>query len=288
MQRPAEELLRLGRAREALDALKDEVRLQPRDAALRYELFALRSLLGDLAGAESQLQLAVNLDPALAPLAGLYLGALRAEAERGEVLAGVRAPVFIGEPPGWAPGFVHALALEAKGHFEAAREVRAQHLEPSSTCPGRCQVAAGGTAAAFAWLMDGDSRFGPSLEAIVRGQYRWIPFDRLQRLEKAAPSDVADLVWSSVELTFAEGGRSTALVPVRYPGIDADGEDEVALARCTRWRRTAENSFVGVGQRQLIGPALDLPWLDIRVLEFDRDEPVAEAGAHRPQTGPSR
>jgi type VI secretion system protein ImpE len=163
-----------------------------------------------------------------------------------------------------------ALKHEARGEPEAARRLRAAARDAAPACPGMID------GERFAWIMDADERFGPVLEVIVEGQYRWLAIEHLQAIRAEPPRAMRDLVWQPVTLTLAAGQDLQAFVPVRYPGSEQDAADRIRLAGETRWVETAAGPR-GLGQRLLSSDLGDHALLDLRMLRLD-PSPVA-AGA---------
>ncbi len=103
------------------------------------------------------------------------------------------------------------------------------------------------------------------LEAIVDGNYWWVPFHRL-RLEIDPPADLRDQVWMPAHFTWANGGQSVGFVPTRYPGTQTAAPD-LALARRTEWQER-DGWSLGLGQRMFATDAEEVPLMDLRRLDI--------------------
>lgn len=244
-----------------LAAAMAAVRSAPQALEPRMALFQLSCVVGNWERARSQLDTVAKLDAETVLFARTYGRLIDAEATRARVFAGAEQPVAFGEPPAWLAMMARALRLDADGEAARARELRER----------ACEVAAARAGAVgdepFAWLMDADPRLGPTLEAVVEGQYRWLPLDLLEELRAEAPKAMRDLVWQPVALRLARGRELHAFVPVRYPGSESADEDAVRLAKETRW--TGEGGEQrGLGQRVLATDAGDHAFLDVRRLRF--------------------
>lgn len=262
---PAEELLKQGDLRGALDELQQAVRSNPADAALRVFLFQLLSVVGNWERALTQLNVAGDLDSQTLPMVQAYREALRCEALRDAVYAGKRQPLVFGQPERWIALAFEALKLTVAGKLEAAADMRAQAYEDVPETSGTLD------GEPFAWVADGDTRVGPFLEAIVNGGYYWVPMHRLSKVEIEEPSDLRDFVWAPAAFTWANGGEAVGFIPSRYPGSLEDTEADFLLCRRTDWRELDEQTFLGVGQRVLMTDTGEHSLLDIRVLELDSD-----------------
>ncbi|WP_372623337.1 type VI secretion system accessory protein TagJ [Falsiroseomonas sp.] len=254
---------------EEIVAAAAAIRAAPGAPAPRMALFQLSAVVGDWTRARSQLEMLVKLDPEYALFAHVYGRLLDAEVVRQRVFAGREKPVALGEPPAWLAMLAEALRLDGEGAPAEARELRAR---ARASAPAR----AGSIGEErFAWLMDADPRLGPALEAVVEGQYRWLPLDRLEELRATAPGAMRDLVWQPVTFRLAAGRELGGFVPARYPDTEREAEDAVRLARATRWiERDGEQC--GLGQRMLASDLGDHAFLDIRRLRFDSEEAATD------------
>ena len=257
-----ESLLKTGDLTAALSAVKAAIRKAPTDADLRFTLFQFLSAAGDWEGASNQLVAFTELTGRQSPLGIIFNDLVQAEVLRKLVCQGERQPVIFGEPPAWLPLLVQAGTHFAKGEWAAAMSLRAQALEEAPGVSGTLN------GAPFDWLMDGDSRFGPVLELMMKGTYYWVPQQRVKELTFAEPSHLRDRVWVAVQVTFETGGTTHAFMPVRYPGAHSWTDPKLQLARSTDWTSPEENIYLGSGQRVLMTNTVEVPLLEIRTLTF--------------------
>jgi type VI secretion system protein ImpE len=246
-------LIREGKLADALAAVQDQVRKDPADPKHRILLFQLLCVLGQWNRALTQLNVVGELDAAALPMVQTYREAIQCEALRGAIFTGEHAPLIFGQPPAWLALLVEALRHDVAADHERAAAMRAQAFEAAPAGAGTID------GARFEWLADTDGRLGPVLEAIVNvaGVQTVSRFD--------APSDLRDTVWTPATLTLANGADTVALVPTRYVGTLAHGDDALLLARRTEWNDAGH----GLGQRMLVTDAGDYPLMDVRVIEFD-------------------
>src|SRR5687767_4941759 len=256
----AEESFRAGDLAQSLAQLQAEVRQHPSDSKLRVFLAQLLMVLGQWDRALSQLQVLEEMDASNLPLARTYQSAIACERLRQSVFAGERSPLVFGDPPPWLALLIQALNLTNQKHFEQAGELRATALEQAPTTGGTLN----GTE--IQWIADADSRLGPVLEVLINGKYYWMPFERLTRVVVEVPSDVRDLVWTPAQLTLANGGEVSALIPTRYPGSEAIDDAQIKMARRTDWQNVSQDTFVGFGQRVLTTDTIEVGLLELREL----------------------
>lgn len=254
--------IRAGDLAGARASLFDLVRKFPEASSLRVFLFELCAVLGEWDRAKNQLKVCGEMEPTTLNFTSLYAAAIDAEAVRGEVMAGNAAPDVFGEPGAWIAMMIEALRLDGQGHADAARALRADALGQAP--------ASGGTLndTAFEWVADADSRLGPILEAVLDGQYHWVPVSTISKLEIEAPSDLRDMVWTPATLTIHNGGQFAILIPSRYPLADSEDDAELRLARRTEWEDLGEGQYRGQGQRMIATDSDDTALFDLRTLEI--------------------
>ncbi|MEL6107645.1 MAG: type VI secretion system accessory protein TagJ [Planctomycetota bacterium] len=239
----AQELLRAGNLDEALAELKRQVQSEPADGKLRVFLFQLLTVLGKWESASSQLEIAGQLDAGNLAMVQAYREAIRCEIDRRRVFLGETAPMIFGEPDRW-------LALLIESIRTQSSDLRDQAFEAAPTTSGVLQRR-DQPANEFEWIADADPRLGPVLEALIEGQYYWVPFNRIAQIDIEAPTDLRDFVWTPAHFVWSNGGESYGMIPTRYPGSEAVEDNAIRLSRKTEWNAIGDNDdqYVGLGQR---------------------------------------
>ncbi|MGB5486750.1 MAG: type VI secretion system accessory protein TagJ [Lysobacterales bacterium] len=258
----AEGLLQQGKLNAALEALTGQVKANPADAANRVFLFQVLVVLGQWERAQTQLELAGQLDGSVAPMVEVYRDVINCELHRQAVFAGKSKPVIFGEPEEWLALLVEALELFSKGNITAFATLNAQAFEQADARSGKIN------GEPFAWLADADQRLGPVFEVIFNKHYYWVPMSRIRSLRTEEPADLRDLVWQPAEITLINGGEHIVMLPSRYPAIEGVSESDL-LARSTGWESHGEEVYEGVGQRMFTTDQKDYPFLQVRSIEFD-------------------
>jgi len=259
----AEQFIKDGSPNEALKTLQAEIRKNPANPKLRIFLFQLLAVLGEWERAFTQLNLTGDLDAATLPMVQTYREAIRCEILRKEIFSGQKMPLFFGEPEQWIALLVESLKLTAQQQYADAESLRDQAFELAPVTAGTIN------GKAFEWLSDADGRLGPILEAIVNGQYYWIPFSQIQSIAIDEPIDLRDVVWTPAQFTWTNGGEAVGLIPTRYPQSEIAEDPLLQLARKTEWKELFENTFVGLGQRLLSSNDEDYALMDIREIKFN-------------------
>jgi type VI secretion system protein ImpE len=262
VENTAQDLLKAGDLAGALAALQDNVRARPEDAKLRIFLFQLLCVQGNWERAIAQLKLCAQLDPSALPMAQTYREAIICEVFREKVFKGEKDALIFGEPQDWLALLAQALRALAKGDTAHAAQLREEAFEKAPAASGEID------GQDFEWIADADMRLGPVLEIVINGKYFWMPFNVLSSLRIEAPEDLRDTVWTAVNLTLNNGGELVGLVPTRYAGTVATGEDAMLLSRTTQWNDLGEGLFAGLGQRLLVTDAAEIPLMDARNIQF--------------------
>ena len=266
---PAETSLQDGDLQGALTLLQQQIRQNPADAKLRVFLFQLRAIMGQWERALNQLDVAGELDAGVLAMVQTYREALQCEVLRAEVFAGKRSAMIFGQPDGWLALLMEGQRLTAECAYEQAKTIFDQTLDAAPPISGQID------GVPFDWIMDGDTRLGPVLEAVVNGRYYWIPLHRIRSIDIEKPEDLRDLVWMPAHFTWANGGEMVGLIPTRYPGSESATDPLLSLARKTEWLEPVPGLYLGQGQRMLLTEGGEFPLMDVRRIEFatsDRTE----------------
>lgn len=261
----AEELIAAGKPEEALAAVQQDIRKNPGDARLRIFLFQLLSILGSWEKALTQLNVLRDLNADCMLLAQIFRPAVECEALREAIFAGKRGPMIFGEPLEWIGLLVAANQRLAEGQFAAAHDLREQAFEAAPATTGSLN------GRPFEWIADADSRLGPILEVIVDGKYYWVPFFRIRSIHIEPPHDLRDMVWTTAQFTWANGGQNPGLIPTRYVGTAALADSRLRLARLTEWENKSDETYIGFGQRILATDVEETPLLEVRTIEILSD-----------------
>ncbi len=254
--------LKAGDLTAAIAAVKNAVRKNPGDPDLRFLLFQVIALAGDWDAASNHLVTYNELISRESPLPVLFNQLLEGEVQRLMVFTGELPPTVFGEPQPWIAYLIQALGHTRAGDHAAAAQLKAQAMEDAPAISGTINDIP------FNWMMDGDSRFGPIIEAIIRGKYYWIPQDRIESLTTEAPSNIRDAVWVPANVMLTNGGNVHAFLPARYPGAHTWTEDALKLSRSTAWDEPHPGTYLGSGQRILMTDEDEISFLDIRQLSF--------------------
>lgn len=237
----AKELFEAGKVREAERELTSHLRDHPMDAAQRTFLFELLCFSGDYDRAEKQLSVLAqgNADRELGAV--LYYAALHAEKTRHQT-------------------------------FEKQKFPKDRSIAPASgTLNGK----------PFQSLRDADPEIGPRLEVFAAGAYLWIGFEHIASLEMQAPRRLRDTLWCPAMVRTGSSFKGTelgeVLIPAIYPFSWKHPNEEVWLGRVTDWAADEEGNEYPSGQKVLLLDGEEVPFLEVRSLEFSQSATPATA-----------
>jgi type VI secretion system protein ImpE len=234
----AEQLFKEARLPEAVRALGIELRDNPTDSARRTFLFELLCFSGEYERAGKQLDVLAKAGPQAGMAALVYRAALHAEQLRNRLFEKREYPIS-----GNLPAFT--------GSVNGTR---------------------------FETLTDADARIGPRLEVFAGGDYLWVPFAHIAKIEIQKPKRLRDLLWVPAKLVTGPGLESRdmgeVLLPAMTPLSWKHSDHSVRLGRLTSWEPTEEGELP-VGQKMLIVDGEELPFLELRDLEIDMAVSVA-------------
>ncbi|PYX46142.1 MAG: virulence protein SciE type [Acidobacteria bacterium] len=232
----AQELYRAGRLAEAITALGAEVRDNPTDPRRRTFLFELLCFAGEYARADKQLEVLAQAGPSSEIGVMLYRSALFAERQRQDLFTNSQPP------------------LPAES---------AQPL-PGGMFNGK----------QFQSLSDADPRIGPRLELYAAGNYLLLPFEHVASIQIQPPKRLRDLLWTPAAVRTNSSFKGTelgeVLLPVLSPFSWKHADDAVRLGRATVWEsQEGFDDQVPVGQKMWLVDDEEVPFLELRALEFD-------------------
>lgn len=239
----AKKLFEAGKVRDAQRELTAHLRERPADVAARTFLFELLCFSGDYDRAEKQLAVLSQGNPENELGAVLYYSALHAERTRHNVVE--------------------------KQEFSKDGSA----LSPSGRLNGRD----------FSSLRDADPDLGARLEVFAAGAYLWIPFEHIASLQMEAPKRLRDTLWIPALLKTGPSFKGTdlgeVLIPAVYPFSWRHPNESVWLGRITDWAADDQGTEYPSGQRTLLLDGEEVPFLEIRSLEFRETQVVTPAAS---------
>ena len=217
-------------------SLNRHLRQNPADLAQRTFLFELLCFSGQYDRAEKQLELLARRNPEAEMGAALYRAALHAERARHETY-------------------------------------RKQELQQAGSArPFRGKW----NGNPFDSIADTDPSLGTRLEVFAAGAYLCIPFEQIASLRIEPPRLLRDTLWAPAAVRLKTGVTGMdlrqVLLPVIYPFSWKSEDESVWLGRMTAWTKDDTGWDFPVGQRMFLIDGEEVPLLEIRSLEFARDD----------------
>ena len=235
MANPAAQLIEAGHVRQALEALAGHLRNHPTDVAARTSLFEALCFAGELDRAEKHLNLLAGSSEQAKLGAILYFSAIHAERER------------------------HAMYKNQVFPKTAA------NAQLSGKLNGK----------PFSEIRDADNDLGARLEVFGAGSYMWVQFEHIASIRIEAPRKLRDTLWLPAFIKtgpkFQGADMGEVLLPAIYPFSFTYPDESVWLGRQTLWAED-EGSSYPLGQKILIVDGEEIPFLEVRTLEFDIPE----------------
>jgi type VI secretion system protein ImpE len=232
-------LLDAGRLSDAIQALDTEVRDHPTDKQRRTFLFELLCFAGKYDRAEKQLDVLSQASQEAATGALLYRAALHAERLREDMFSG--------------------------DEFWKKQSENPVHEAVAGSLNGKT----------FATLSDSDPRIGSRLEVFAAGAYLWIPFEHLISVDISPPRRLRDLLWATATVqttaAFEQADLGEVLLPVLAPLTWKHASEGARLGRETLWSESGSGSLIPSGQKTLMMDEEEIPFLEVRRIEFQSE-----------------
>lgn len=225
----------------ALDAIAEELRRAPQDAAKRAFFVELLCLRGDFEKAERQLQTLLSLAPDTLITVGTWRQLIHAAQARRDVFEQGRVPDFVDGPSERLTQHLELLVALRDGKptraAELAEQLETQRAPQPMLINGRT----------VADVRDPDDLTAGILEVLAtNGKYFWVDFGQIVELAFEPPARPLDLLWRKARIVLNTGTEGEVFIPAIYPTLEDDAE--TWLGRRTDWRD--EGGVVrGIGQR---------------------------------------
>jgi type VI secretion system protein ImpE len=267
MTESARDLYSAGRLADAIEAATAEVRGRPTDQSARGFLAELLCLNGDVERADKQLDVLGTQDDKALPALVQIRHVLRAEQARQQFFNEGRVPEFFDQPSSAMRHCLEASIAFREGQFAEAAELvskaEAERVPARGTCDGE----------AFTDFRDLDDMTAGFFEVLTgKGDYYWVPFERVERLEFRAPARPRDLLWRRALMTVRDGPDGEVYLPAIYPLSYQEEDEGLRLGRATDWKQLDGGLVRGLGLRSYLVGEESRTIMELAELTF---EPVA-------------
>jgi type VI secretion system protein ImpE len=242
----AKELLHQGELNAAINQLISEVKARPTDTSSRVFLFELLCFAGDLERAEKQLDVIATQSVQAEVGVMAYRNCLKAERERRSLWSKGAQPHFLVEPPAYIDLHLDAINQVREGKFAEARALLDQAEEQRPALPGTCD-----DVEFYDWR-DADDFVAPVLEAVVKDQYVWIPYEQIRSIQMGKPEQLRDLLYVPARIETTNDTHGQFFLLATYAGSSEAPNDQVRLSRMTDWQAFSDELARGLGTRMLM------------------------------------
>ncbi|MCX6612576.1 MAG: type VI secretion system accessory protein TagJ, partial [Acidobacteria bacterium] len=127
----------------------------------------------------------------------------------------------------------------------------------------------------FSDIRDADKDLGARLEVFGAGSYMWVQFEHIASIRIEAPKRLRDTLWTpafiNTSKNFKGEDMGEVLLPAIYPFSFTYPDESVWLGRQTLWVED-EGSSYPLGQKVLIVDGEEVPFLEVRTIEFDQPD----------------
>jgi type VI secretion system protein ImpE len=260
----ANELLRSGQLSAAIAQVTEEVKAKPADYRGRSFLFDLLCFSGDLDRAARQLEVLAQENAEAEIGVQPYRNLLEGERARRRLFSDGVWPHLLPETPSYTELHFEALNCIRQGQPSQARSLleRAELSRPAlfGQLNGNQP---------FDDFKDCDDLVGPFLEAIIRSEYSWVPWEAVSSISIEPPKYSRDLIWIPARIELRTGEAGEAFLPVLYAESYLHSDERVKLGRVTEWRANVQEVALGLGQRLFAVGENDFPMLEVREIRFE-------------------
>ncbi len=269
----AKELLHQGELNAAINQVISEVKARPTDTSARTFLFELLCFAGELERAEKQLDVIATQSVQTEIGVMAYRNCLKAERERRSLWSHGAQPHFLAEPPAYVDLHLDAINCVRAGKLSEARVLLDKAEEQRPAMPGVCD-----DLPYFDWR-DADDFVAPVLEAIVKDQYVWIPYEQIRSIQIGKPEHLRDLLYTPARIETTHDTRGQFFLLSLYAGSSEDPNGQTRLGRMTDWHAYNDELARGIGTRMFMVGDDDKVIYDVQSIEFDLRGETAESEA---------
>ncbi|MBS1812096.1 MAG: avirulence locus temperature-dependent protein secretion protein [Acidobacteria bacterium] len=259
----AKELFQQGELNAAIQQVISEVKARPTDTSARTFLFELLCFAGELDRAEKQLDVIATQSVQAEAGVMAYRNCLKAERERRRLWTDGVQPHFLSEPPAYVDLHLDAINCVRAGKLTEARALLDKAESARPAFPGTCDGVT-----YYDWR-DADDFVAPVLEAIVKDQYVWIPYEQIRSIQIGKPEQLRDLLYTPARIETTQDTHGQFFLMSLYAGSSEDANDQNRLGRMTDWRAYNDELARGVGARMLMIGDEDKVIYEVESIEFD-------------------
>jgi type VI secretion system protein ImpE len=250
----------------AIAAAIDIVKKKPTDISARTFLFELSCFSGDWERAEKQLDAIGHQDPQAGVGTLIYRQNFKCERDRINLYEHSSPPEILTGLPDYARDLLRAVDLVRRGETAQAREVLDKVDED------RPAFAVEVNGEAFEDFRDYNDLTMCVFEAFVKDTYVWLPFEDVVSIEFLERKSLRDIYWPQAKVELVNGTSGEMFLPSLYVNSWKHPDDQVRLGRSVDWREIGDDIYAGEGSRLYRLDGRDMPALEIKTINFVRED----------------
>jgi type VI secretion system protein ImpE len=247
----ATEYFQQGKLGKALKSAKRDISSNPSDLGMRFLLFEILLLFEDFGAAEKELFHMRAVDSSFET--ELLLSYVKAERERHQLMTagegGVNNFSSFAQGDERMKGLYHLF-------FEVVHLVRKKKSDEAAPLAQQGWESVQHKAGAidgekFSVIRDANALTCPFLEVLTPGEYHWVPFERIRKIEFLPPTTYLDEIWKPAFIE-TENASGEVKIPTLYSGV-GKSKDHLKLGRGTEFHPCGKSGLLeAIGQRELL------------------------------------
>lgn len=254
-----------GNLKGAVESALKLVKTNPTDDSARIFLFELSCFSGDWERAARQLDVIGHQEVNAMIGSKIYTENFEAERARMEFFAKGTKPEFLMPPPAYVQDLVVANHSLVNGNEAQARELidSVEEKRPAFKCSVNGED--------FSDFRDYNDLTMCVFEAILKGQYMWLPIEQIEKIEFFERKWLRDVYWMQAQVEMTNGTNGEMFLPALYANSWKNEDDQIRLGRAVDWREAGDDIYVGEGIKLFWMDGRDKTILDLKTLEFNHD-----------------
>ena len=254
-----------GNLKGAIESALNLVKSNPTDDSARIFLFELSCFSGDWERAARQLDVIGHQKVNAMIGSKIYTENFEAERARIDYFAKGTKPEFLMPPPVYVQDLVVANHSLVNGDEAQARELleSVEEKRPAFKCSVNGE--------SFSDFRDYNDLTACVFEVILKGQYMWLPFEQVEKIEFFDRKSLRDVYWMQAQVEMINGTNGEMFLPALYANSWKNADDHVRLGRTVEWLEAGEDVYIGEGIKLFSMNGRDKTILDFKTLEFHHE-----------------
>lgn len=276
------EFLKTNSFEQLIQATQQQIRQQPLELDLRFQLFAIYCLQQDWNKASKQIEFCSSKSKDYLAAHALYSSLILGEHQRQRVFFNPTEKLtenlclqFLSQTE-----LKPLLANQANLNLsdEVADDIRESYFTEFIQLPGNTNLGS------FEWITDSDTRLGANIEVFGKNGFRVIGLSNIQKIEILKPNKIMDLIWSPIRIYTNNSDIKNDLnsdsnylyMPSRYPFSPIENVEQLSkektkclISSMTCWTNVGRNGTHGFGLKNWLSNSCELPLFELLNLQIN-------------------